>query len=121
MDDLDAGIVPTITLTPESEYDFLYVGDASESVCRALTTPNTDRPVNIVSGRSTTLEQMVTTLIEVAGADVTPNWKPDASLLPASRHFDPSRVEEMLGFVPATTVAEGLAAFVDWRRKRGGR
>jgi UDP-glucuronate 4-epimerase len=105
----------------EMARDFTYVGDAVEAVIRllALEPPASDgsaphRIVNIASGRQVLLPRLIALLEQVLGktaikqyadlqaGDVTETWA-DTTLL-----------SELTGFVPQTTVNEGLDRFAPW-------
>ncbi len=116
LDAVEAGRTPQIALDPSNRYDFLFVGDAAESVARAVVTPHTCQPLNVVSGTSTSLGEMVRTLLAIEGCEAEPVWQPDDSLVPTSRQFSAARIGELLDFVPSTTVADGLREFTAWRK-----
>ena len=115
MDDLDAGRSPHLAADPASLYDFLFTGDASRAVVRALTTSVTARPVNVVTGHSVRLGALVDAFVATIGSSIEPVWEPAASMVASRRRFDASRIADVLGFVPATTLAEGARAVVNWR------
>ena len=81
----------------------------------ALTREAPNRPVNVVSGVSTSLREAFGILLELYGSDATIDWQPGNSPLPPVRRFDPTHTRELLGYVPDTPLREGLRAFVDWR------
>lgn len=115
MDDLDAGRVPHLAADPSSLYDFLFTGDASRAVVRALTTDATCLPVNVVTGHSFPLGDLVAAFVTELGSPAVPVWEPVASMVASVRRFDASRIAEVLGFVPATPLVDGARAVVSWR------
>jgi UDP-glucose 4-epimerase len=115
LDDHDAGRTPRLAADPASLYDFVFTGDASRAVVRALTTSATCLPVNVVTGSSAPLGAMIDALMAELGSSVEPVWEPAASMVASVRRFDASRITDVLGFVPATPLAEGARAVVSWR------
>jgi len=104
--------------------DFTYVGDVVESIVRVMASPpapgddpETDAPFRLFNvGNSSPVELIdyIRTLEECLGR------KAQLQLLPmqpgdiAATMADASRLEQVTGFRPNTTVAEGIRRFVDW-------
>lgn len=120
LDDIDAGRTPVVEDTPEGEHDWVFVDDAANCVVRALTVEAPNRPVNVVSGHSTSLAEAFSILLDLYGSDAAIEWRPGSSPLPPKRLFDPTRTREVLGYVPDTPLRDGLQAFVDWRAEHLG-
>ena len=93
--------------------DFLYVGDAAHAVVRAVETRlDADLPVNVGSGRETSIRALAEGLAKVTGFRGRIEWdesKPDGA---PRRTLDVGRALELLGFSASTGLEDGLAATV---------
>lgn len=99
---------------PHVTRSFLYVEDAAEGVCRALATYDSGDPLNLVSPVEVSMGQLVTWLSDRLGFTGPIDWDPSKPTGHRRRKFSPTKLEAALGWVPATTLAEGLDATVAW-------
>ena len=114
--------------------DFTYIDDIVEGVVRILDRPPAQNPAfdkdvpdpwsswapyrvfNIGNHQPVELMTYVETLEKALGKTATKNLLPmQAGDVPAS-HADTSELEAITGFVPDTSVAEGISKFVTWYR-----
>jgi UDP-glucose 4-epimerase len=101
----------------EQTRDFVYVKDTAEAAVRMYSAVQTrGRIVNVASGKETTINELVRTLLDVLEADV-----PVTHSAPrpgdVRRHCaNTARCLELLGFVPATDQHDGMAQTVAWYR-----
>lgn len=109
---------PTRCTSGTQVRDFLHVGDAGRALA-TVATSGFEGAVNIGSGRSTTLREVVLALAAAAGAphlakfgDLPDNPKEPPVLLP-----DVARLSA-LGFRPRHTLEAGLAQTLGWWRQR---
>jgi GDP-L-fucose synthase len=92
--------------------DFAYSADVAEGMILALHHGTGGRPVNLASGRGTSIRELVETLRTV----VPFHYRFDATK-PAGfprRIMDISRARRTLGYEPRTTLAEGLRLTWEW-------
>lgn len=115
LDQVDAGEPVRLPGDPAEVHDFLYVGDAADAALAALEAPVSDVPVNVVSGRPRTLDEIFSTLLEVYGSPQPIEWRPREFTFVTERRFDAGRAEELLGFAATTELRRGLEALIDWR------
>ena len=114
--------------------DFTYIDDIVEGVLRVLDKPATPaadfdprqpdpgssnvpyRIYNIGGGNVVELETFIATLEQLLGKAAVKNYLPmqDGDVLSTSA--DLGRLERDFGFVPATSLADGLGRFVHWFR-----
>lgn len=101
--------------------EFLYVDDAAEGIVRATEQYDDAEPVNLGSGRETSIKDLATVVAGATGFtgrigwDVTkPNGQP-------RRALDTSRAAERFGWRATTTFEAGLAATVAWYREHVAR
>ena len=98
------------TGTPTRE--FLYVDDAARALVLAGERLETSEPVNIGTGRETSIRDLAETIAELTGFEGETVWdssRPDGQ---PSRYLDVSRARELLGFEAQVGLAEGLAETV---------
>src|SRR5690606_21977223 len=91
--------------------DFLYSADAASAM--RLILEGFSGVINMASGTSVTIRDAVETLLEVTGFDGVVQWdttKPDGQ---HARAYDIARLKA-LGWTPAATLADGLAATYRW-------
>ena len=97
--------------------DFVFVGDvARANLLAAEAVPDPGSVFNIGSGRSVTIKDLVETLRGLFSGIPEPTYGPARSgdIRLSSGRID--RAEAALGYRPNTTLAEGLAATVEWMR-----
>jgi nucleoside-diphosphate-sugar epimerase len=90
-----------------AERDYLYVGDAVEATLRAAAGPPDLGPVNIVSGRSRPIREIVALLARLTGYD-GPIESRDGDVPGRSLRWDPSRMRARLGEWPLVPLEDGL-------------
>lgn len=105
--------------TPTRE--FLYVDDAAEGIVRATERYDEADPVNLGSGRETSIKDLAAVVARATGFtgrigwDVTkPNGQP-------RRALDTSRAADRFGWRATTSFDDGLAATVAWYREHVAR
>ncbi len=114
MDRLDESIIE-VEGQPDEHYDFLYVGGAAEAVVQAVHHDVRDIELNVVSGRSVSWEEIVTTLLRAAGSETTVEWRSrNGDAWAVQRNFSGDLAREVLGFSPAVSLTEGLSRLVRW-------
>ncbi|MGI9625563.1 MAG: NAD-dependent epimerase/dehydratase family protein [Longimicrobiales bacterium] len=88
--------------------DFLYVEDGAEAVLRAVDVLDSEVPVNVGSGRETSIAELARAVALAAGFKGAIDFdttKPDGA---PRRALDVGRAEEVLGFKAETTLEDGL-------------
>jgi UDP-glucose 4-epimerase len=101
-----------------SSADFVYVDDVVRANLLACETSAADAIVNVCSGTETRMRDLAALLLEITGSAVGIEYRPQpAGALPARRYGDPRRAADVLGFRAETSLREGLARLVAWRRE----
>jgi len=112
--------------------DFTYVGDLIESIVRlaqvipdeanrvadidTLSPVAPSRIVNIAGGHPTPLMEYISTIEEAIGRKARLHlMEMQAGDVPATS-ADPALLQALTGYTPATSVRDGVHAFVDWYR-----
>jgi nucleoside-diphosphate-sugar epimerase len=101
------------------ELDWVYVDDVVDGLLLAASTPDIDgATVNLGSGRLTTLREVVAKLVELLAPEVRPIFHtlPDR---PRSkeRAANIAHTRATMGWVPATSLDDGLMRTVEWYRR----
>jgi nucleoside-diphosphate-sugar epimerase len=91
--------------------NFIYVADLVRGV-RTLMDSDEGRPVNLGTREYVTVKELVDTVAEVAGKDITPRWV-EGAVGVQSRNFANDRIEA-LGWKPNYTLRDGLAETYPW-------
>lgn len=103
--------------TGEASRDFLFIDDAAEAICTAITKPLPPYlPINLGTGKETTIRKLVDELINCTGYHGTAIYDatyPDGQ---PRRCVSIDRAQEYLGFSAKTPLQIGLAKTVAWYR-----
>ena len=116
LDRIDAGERPVIFGDGSQTYDFVHVVDVARANVLALESDATDALYNVGIGVSTTINELVSRLLEITGADLEPEYRPEEQMFVTNRVGSTESAERELGFRATTSLDEGLRSVVDWRR-----
>jgi UDP-glucose 4-epimerase len=100
--------------------DYVYVGDVAAAVVRAavadLPPPERvdARAFNIGVGTGTTVKRLAEALFHIAGRSVPIEFAPTRKGEQQHSFLDPSKAKRVLGWRPAVTLEQGLAATYRW-------
>jgi len=97
--------------------EFLYVKDTVKAIIDMAEHVNESGPFNLGTGIETTIKELVETIAEITdfnGKIVWDNTKPDGQ---PRRFYDMNKFKNALGYVPSTTLKEGITATIDWYRR----
>lgn len=98
--------------------DFLYVGDAAEGIVQASERYDGEEPVNIGTGRETSIAELAETVAELTGFRGRIVWDETQPGGQPRRQLDVSRARDAFGFEARTSLLEGLRKTVSWYRER---
>jgi GDP-L-fucose synthase len=93
--------------------EFLYVGDAAEAVARLAETDHAE-PINIGTGVGTTIRELAGEIARLCGFQGRIVWdasKPDGVM---RKVLDVSRMKQVLGWQPPTSLSAGLERTIRW-------
>jgi UDP-glucose 4-epimerase len=102
-----AGQAPVIFGDGLQTRDFVYVEDVADATVAALHTPHTG-PINIGTGRETSVRDIVTGLVERAGSRAAIDHQPARHGEVRRAALDASRAHRWLGWRAQTSLADGL-------------
>lgn len=110
-----AGDRPQIYGDGRQSRDFVYVGNVVDANLLACATDAAVGEVfNIGTGQATSLLQLLAILGELTGRPVDPQFEPPRAGDIRHSFSDISRARRILGYEPATSLAEGLRETVAW-------
>ncbi len=99
----------------EAERDFVYVADAADAVERVLgAEPGT---FNVGGGGTVSLATLLEHLREGTGIDPVVDRQPARGVDVPSTHLDVSRIREVAGWEPTTSLSDGIAATWAWETR----
>jgi GDP-L-fucose synthase len=98
--------------------DFLHISDLAKGCLLALEKYAVCDPVNIGCGRSITVKEIVTVILQAAGyTGATIQFDASKPATVPYRVIDTSKGKRFLGFTPAVKLEDGLRDTVDWYKK----
>jgi UDP-glucose 4-epimerase len=114
------GLRPKIFGDGEQTRDFTYVDDVVDAIIRCAICPDPEgRPLNICSGRTVTVNQVVRQILKATGReDLVPEYLPPQPGDVDHTWGDNSRARQLLSWQPKVTIEEGISNFVEWYRNK---
>jgi UDP-glucose 4-epimerase len=102
--------------------DFVYVGDVARANLLAMASEVSGEAINIAGGQPLTVRFLAETVIRLAGADVTPEYReaPTSGFritADAPFHYDVAKARRLLGWSPEVSIEEGIGRLIAWRRQ----
>jgi GDP-L-fucose synthase len=104
--------------TGKPSREFLYVDDAARALILMAERYDSSEPVNIGTGRETTIRELAETVASATGFDGEITWdssRPDGQ---PRRALDVSRAKERFGFEAEVSLADGLRETVAFYRQQ---
>jgi nucleoside-diphosphate-sugar epimerase len=117
LDRIDAGERPVIFGDGSQTYDFVHVADVARANVFALESDATDELFNVGMGVKTTINELVSLLLEITGSDLEPEYRPEEQMFVTHRVGSTAKAERLLRFEAAIPLEEGLRSVVEWRRQ----
>jgi UDP-glucose 4-epimerase len=112
------GKSPTIHGDGEQTRDFTFVANVVDGVLRAATTPAASGGVfNVATGRRVSLNRLFSTLRDLMGASVAPEYGPAREGDVRDSQADISLARHVLGYTPLVEFEEGLQRTVEWYKQ----
>src|SRR5262249_21772023 len=101
----------------EQTRTFLYVEDFVEGILRIAEAHAAGEPVNLGSREETTIRALVERILALTGRSPPGVFDPAPPEGQPRRSWDTARMRQVLGWEPATPLAEGLARTIAWYRE----
>ena len=106
---------PAIFGDGSDSMDFVHVTDVAKANVLALLGDVTDESFNVGDQVETNLKEMLTALLKVNNADLSPVFKEANSVNPVSRRLaDISKAKRLLGYTPDVSLEGGLKELSTW-------
>jgi len=116
LDRIFAGQPPIIFGDGSQVYDFVYIDDVARANVLAMKADCADECFNVGMGVGTSINELVSILLELTGSPLKPEYRPEAQSFVTHRIGSIDKAERLLGFRATTTLRDGLAKVVAWRR-----
>jgi nucleoside-diphosphate-sugar epimerase len=112
---------PVEVYHPENRFDYVYSGDVAEGLLRMAVEPRANGAINLATGRSRTVGEMLGLVEAATGRSLATTELPIDEPYEASR-ADTARLEEILGWTPPTGLEAGIRRVVahELEARRGG-
>lgn len=103
--------------TGTASREFLYSVDTAQAILDMAERVNESGPFNLGTGVETTIKELVETIKDLTEFDGEIVWdtsRPDGQ---PRRFYDMSRFEKALGYVPSTSLEDGLLQTIKWYKE----
>jgi GDP-L-fucose synthase len=97
--------------------EFLYVADCAEAIVLATERYSSPEPVNLGSGRETSMRELIDLIANLSGFEGEIVWDATMPNGQPRRCLDVSRAEQCFGFRASTDFRQGLARTIAWYRQ----
>ena len=118
LDRIFAGEPPVIFGDGTQVYDFIYVDDVAEANVLGMKATCADECFNIGMGVGTTINELVSLLLELTGSPVKPEHRPQEQSFVTHRIGSTDKATRLLEFTAHTPLREGLSRVLAWRRSQ---
>lgn len=115
LDRIEQGLPPRVFGDGSQAYDFVHVADVARANLLAMGSHSTDEFYNIGIGRKTTINELVTRLLELTGSRLTPEYVPEEQTFVTNRVGSTEKARRDLGFLASVELDEGLRSVLEWR------
>lgn len=94
--------------------DFIYSRDVAEGMMLALEKAANCKPINLGSGKRTSIKELVETILSLIDDPPEVVWNLEKQSGENIRLMDMTRAKETIGFVPRTSLKRGIKETLDW-------
>lgn len=115
LDKIFAGERPVVFGDGSQVYDFIHVSDIARANVLGMKADCADENFNIGMGIGTSINELVTMLLELTGSNLQIDYRPQAQSFVTNRIGSIDKAERLLGFRATVPLLEGLKSVVDWR------
>lgn len=120
LDAIDAGKPPVIFGDGKNTLDFVYVDDVAKATILALFSQVNEGFYNVASGKETSLNKLVETLLKLTKSRLKPEHTGEVrkSNYVTRRKGSVDAAKRDLGFVAETTLEVGIKKLIEWRKDK---
>jgi len=112
LDRIDSGEPPLVFGDGSQAYDFVHVVDVARANVLALKWEATDVFLNIGTGVSTTIAELVERLLALTGSELRPEYLPEQEMFVRNRVGSTEAAEVAIGFRATVTLSDGLSSLL---------
>jgi GDP-L-fucose synthase len=94
--------------------DFVFSEDVADAALLALEKAPASVPINIGSGRGITIKDLADTVASLVPGNPTIEWDTTKPAGDPIRLLATERAQELLGYTPATSLADGIGKTIEW-------
>src|SRR6266850_5013849 len=98
LDRIDQGLQPIIFGDGSQAYDFIHVDDVAKANIQAMKSDATDEFFNVGMGVKTTIDELVTRLLEITGSDLKPEYRPQEQMFVTHRVGSTEKAQKLIDF-----------------------
>ena len=120
LDKIFAGERPVVFGDGSQVYDFIHVSDVARANVLGMKAECADENFNIGMGIGTSINELVTMLLELTGSNLTIDYRPQAQSFVTNRIGSIDKAEKLLAFRAGISLRDGLQSVVDWRMAERG-
>ncbi len=117
LDKLDAGERPVVFGDGSQAYDFVHVADVARANLLSMKSDVADESFNVGTGVQTTINELVTQLLDITGSKLTIDYRPNEQMFVTNRVGSTEKATRLLGFEARTPLSDGLRSVVEWRAR----
>lgn len=99
--------------------EFLYAGDAAETIARMVGAEHDPDPVNVGTGTGTSIRELAEMIVDIVGYEGQVIWDTSKPAGVGRKVLDVSRMKRKLGWQPPTKLREGLERTIAWYQQQG--
>ena len=120
LDRIESGQPPLVFGDGSQSYDFVHVEDVARANVLALKSDATDVFLNVGTGVSTTISELVGQLLALTGSELQPEYVPEQRMFVRNRVGATEAAERTIGFRANVGLEEGLVSLLSSRSPRIG-
>jgi UDP-glucose 4-epimerase len=118
-DRIRRGEAPIIPDDGKEVHDYIHVADIARANLMAMESEVSRESFNVATGTSTSLNQLVDTILKLSGSKLKPEHKSFEGKIRATTSstlkFSNKKIEKMLGWRPQVSLEDGITRLMRWR------
>jgi UDP-glucuronate 4-epimerase len=115
---IDAGRRIPVFGDGSSGRDYTFVDDTVQGILAALRYDTRYEIFNLGNSSPITLAKLIEVIEQAVGRKAVIDWQPEQPGDVPITYADIGKARRMLGYHPQTSIADGIARFVEWHRRR---
>ena len=116
LDRIEQGKPPIVFGDGSQQYDFIAASDVARCNVLGMSADTSGDCYNVGRGIGTSIRELTELLLEITGADLDIEYRPEGRTFVTNRVGDPEKAFRDLGFRWSVGLREGLEEVIQWRR-----